>query len=268
MIWTTQPRSEGAGGLSYFCVGQGPALVLIHGVGLRAEAWGAVLPCLSAHYRVFAVDMPGHGGSALEGVQSLDDYVDRVQCFVETLEAPAHVAGHSMGAIIAMKLAARMGADLAGMAAFNAIYRRSAEARAAVLARAAAISAKEAADNAPTLARWFGPNPTGEMRAAAEACDGWLNSVDRTGYARAYTAFAQQDGPSEDELAAITCPALFMTGAGDLNSTPEMSQAMAAQAPKGRAKSITDAAHMMPMTHGAAVAAALMDAFQPRRAMQ
>jgi len=240
--------------------------VLIHGVGLRAEAWGAMLPHLADHYRVYAVDMPGHGAAPLDGVQNLGDYVERVQCFVESLGSQVHVAGHSMGAIIAMKLAARMGADLAGVAALNAIYRRSAQSRAAVLARAAAISAEGAADNAPTLARWFGTNPKGAMRAAARACEGWLNTVDRQGYGRAYTAFARQDGPSEGELAAITCPALFMTGAGDLNSTPEMSRAMAEQAPKGRAVAITEAAHMMPMTHGDAVAAALIDTFQPKKA--
>jgi len=40
--------------------GAGEPLLLIHGVGLRAEAWGPQMR-LEAH--VFAVDMPGHGDS-------------------------------------------------------------------------------------------------------------------------------------------------------------------------------------------------------------
>ncbi len=40
--------------------GAGEPLLLIHGVGLRAEAWAPQMR-LEAH--VFAVDMPGHGDS-------------------------------------------------------------------------------------------------------------------------------------------------------------------------------------------------------------
>ncbi len=64
MTWTTRPRSDHAT-LSAITAGQGATVVFIHGVGLRAEAWGAQLDALSPHYRVVAVDMPGHGGSAL-----------------------------------------------------------------------------------------------------------------------------------------------------------------------------------------------------------
>ena len=45
-------------------VGAGEPLVLIHGVGLRLDAWAAQIEGLSATHRVIALDMPGHGGSA------------------------------------------------------------------------------------------------------------------------------------------------------------------------------------------------------------
>jgi pimeloyl-ACP methyl ester carboxylesterase len=50
-----------------------------------------------------------------------------------------------------------------------------------------------------------------------------------------------------------------MTGALEPNSTPAMSEAMAALTPKGRAIIVPDAAHMMPMTHPEVVNAALLD---------
>lgn len=248
--------------LSYLSEGDGPTMVLIHGVGLRAEAWEAMMPLLAAHYRVYAVDMPGHGAAMLGEVQSLEDYVDRFEAFITRLDSPAFVAGHSMGAVLAMKLAARLGVQVAGVAALNAIYRRRPKAEEAVRARAAAIRSGAVRDNAPTLARWFGEAPQGAMKTAAEDCDAWLSAMDQTAYGRAYTAFAHQDGPSESELHAIRGPALFMTGARDPNSTPEMSKAMAKLAPQGRAEVIEDAAHMMPMTHPQAVAKALIDTFQ------
>lgn len=46
MTWTTQPRSNFA---ELQCIerGSGPSIVLIHGVGLRAEAWNAQITSLS-----------------------------------------------------------------------------------------------------------------------------------------------------------------------------------------------------------------------------
>ena len=248
--------------IGYLSDGAGPTVILIHGVGLRAEAWDRMMPTLAAHFRVFAVDMPGHGASLLGDVETLEDYVDQLQTFVSRMDGPVFVAGHSMGAILAMKLAARLGERVAGIAALNAIYRRPKEAERAVRARAAAILSGEKIDNAPTLARWFGEAPKGAIKAAAKECAAWLDAVDRQGYGRAYTAFAHQDGPTEEELCAITGPSLFMTGAGDPNSTPAMSEAMAALAPQGRAITLDDAAHMMPMTHAQTVAEALIETFQ------
>ena len=248
--------------LGFLSEGAGPPLVLIHGVGLRAEAWERMMPFLTPHFEVFAVDMPGHGASPLGTVESLEDYVDQVEAFVARRAGRIYVAGHSMGAILAMKLAARLGDRVAGVAALNAIYRRPKEAEQAVRLRAEAILSGGKINNAPTLARWFGKSPKGPIKAAAKDCATWLGGVDRQGYGRAYTAFAHQDGPSEDELRSITGPALFMTGAGDVNSIPAMSEAMAAVAPQGRARTIEDAAHMMPMTHAQAVAEALIETFQ------
>ena len=108
MIWTTQPRSEVPGGLAARQIGDGPPLILIHGVGLRSEAWAGVMPQLSAQFAVSAVDMPGHGGSPLGKARELTDYVSRFVDYVQSLGQRVIVAGHSMGALIALELAARL----------------------------------------------------------------------------------------------------------------------------------------------------------------
>jgi pimeloyl-ACP methyl ester carboxylesterase len=71
--------------------------------------------------------------------------------------------------------------------------------------------------------------------------EGWLQAVDPVGYARAYRVFATSDVGRLDGLA---CPALFMTGELDPHSTPEMSRAMAAAAPLGRAVVVPGHRHM------------------------
>lgn len=77
------------------------------------------------------------------------------------------------------------------------------------------------------------------------------------GYKLAYTAFAQSQKPSRSDLSGIRCPAVFMTGQLEPNSTPAMAETMAEVCPGGRALIVAGAAHMMPMTHPGDVNAAL-----------
>ena len=51
-------------GIAFLEQGQGEAVLLIHGVGLNAEAWGPQIAALAETHRVIALDMPGHGQSA------------------------------------------------------------------------------------------------------------------------------------------------------------------------------------------------------------
>ena len=250
MTWTTRPRSE-AGDISFIRAGSGPRLYLVHGVGLRAEAWMAQVNELSAARDCRAFDLPGHGGSrAVPRPATLAQYADRIAA---AIDAPGVVAGHSMGAMIVLDLAARYPHLVRGIAALNAIHCRSPKAAEAVRRRAAALTAKEQADPEATLTRWFADQDTAERRACRE----WLTDVAREHYKTAYEVFAAENGPSDADLAHLTCPALFMTGGGDPNSTPKMSEAMARIAPHGRAVIVEGAAHMMPMTHAGPVNAEL-----------
>ena len=262
MIWTTRQRSEGPGHLTYLRQGSGTPLVLIHGVGLRAEAWAAMMPLLAERYTVYALDMPGHGDSPLNGAQTLDDFVVRVVEFITSLDGPVAIAGHSMGAMIALRIAERHAELITAFAALNPIYKRSDAAAKAVQSRAAALEVTNQPDPTATLQRWFGAAPQGEQELARDACGDWLRVVDRLGYQSAYRVFAQEDGPSETALSNFSMPALFMTGQHDANSTGEMSKKMAGIAPGGTAIVVQDAAHMMPMTHPNTVAEAMLETFR------
>ena len=57
------PRFETTQDLAGWHGGRGPAILLVHGVGLKAEAWNRMLPFLLKHFSVTAVDLPGHGNS-------------------------------------------------------------------------------------------------------------------------------------------------------------------------------------------------------------
>ncbi len=232
--------------------------MLIHGVGLRSEAWAAMLPQLSETLHVFAVDLPGHGQSAPVLEEGLDAYVNRFARFVAEFEGPVAVAGHSMGAMIALELAFLLPEKVSAVAALNAIYRRSAEAKQAVLERARTLRGTLPFDPAETLDRWFGTRPVGSEGSAARACSRWLRSSAAGGYATAYTVFAKYDGPANADLEAMEMPSLFITGSCDPNSTPAMSRSMASLVPLGEARIIAGAAHMTPMTHASEAAVPLI----------
>lgn len=252
MIWTTRQRSETAG-LAAINRGAGPRVLLLHGVGLRSEAWNPQIDALAQGCHVTALDMPGHGESPLPlRPMTLRDYSDAI---LAVLDGPAMIVGHSMGAMIALDLAIRFPDRVRGVAALNAIFERSPKAANAVQTRAASLDGKTVSDPSGTLDRWFGAVSSPERAAC---CD-WLTRVDPAGYKMAYTAFAQGDGPDRGALARLRCPALFMTGAQEPNSTPEMTEKMASLAPQSKAIIVPDAAHMMPMTHAEKVNAALLD---------
>lgn len=252
MTWTTRQRSE-VKGLAAIRRGAGPRVVLLHGVGLRAEAWNRQIDALAERYDVTAFDMAGHGQSAIPKERmSLADYSDAV---LAALDEPALIVGHSMGAMIALDIANRHPEKVSGVAALNGIFERSAQAASAVRTRAAELDGQTRADPSTTLERWFGETRSPER----DACQDWLNEIDPASYKMAYTAFAESDGPSKEALTQLACPALFITGEREPNSTPVMSRAMANLAPIGEALIIDEAAHMMPMTHANAVNTALQE---------
>ena len=261
--WADLPRNMRAGSLAGYRAGHGPSLLLIHGVGLRLEAWRAMIPPLAQKFTVVAMDMPGHGQSSWTGADTVETFADDFSPLMSELDGPVFVAGHSMGAMLAIELASRHPQVLA-IAALNAVYRRSANASRAVLERAQTLAEGGQSDPTPTLHRWFGNAPVGPNASASAACRRWLTDSNRAGYAAAYMAFATHDGPSDDTLSGLTCPALFLTGADEPNSTPAMSLAMASRVKRGHARIVDDAAHMAPMTHGVEIADDLTSFFLGR----
>jgi pimeloyl-ACP methyl ester carboxylesterase len=242
------PRQK-TGGIAWREAGQGAPVLLIHGVGLNADAWEPQIVTLSIRHRVIAIDMPGHGQSdPLPEGSVLSDYVTAIAGLIDALGiSPVPVIGHSMGALIALGLALDYPEKIAAMVALNAVYCRDPVARSAVEIRAAQLTGGVFEVEGP-IARWYPDDPNGLL--ARRTAD-WLRAVDPKGYAAAYRVFATSDHAHEGRLGELACRALFMTGVSDHNSTPAMSDRMAREAPYGRSVALPGALHMMHLTHPA-----------------
>jgi pimeloyl-ACP methyl ester carboxylesterase len=87
--------------------GQGPLIVLVHGITGNSDQWEPVMEALSDRFTVFAPDLLGHGESAKpRGDYSLGAYASGIRDLLIGLDAePATIVGHSLGGGIAMQLA-------------------------------------------------------------------------------------------------------------------------------------------------------------------
>ena len=93
--------------VSYRAGGEGPLLVLIHGITSSSRTWERVLPALAEHHTVLAPDLLGHGESAKpRGDYSLGAYASLLRDLMLALgHDSATIVGHSLGGGVAMQLA-------------------------------------------------------------------------------------------------------------------------------------------------------------------
>jgi len=253
MMWKTLPRYRTTNNIAYYKTGNGPAILMIHGVGLRLESWDAQINTLSKEHTVFAIDLPGHGESdqLISKSINIDLYTQQIKLFADEMILDTFIVmGHSLGALIAIRFAYLYKEHCDGVVALNCVYQRTEKAMSYVKSRAEILALEGTKNIIPnTIDRWFGENPTDHNLEIASTCKQWLEDTNTEGYINAYNTFAGEDGASEKTLKTNNLPIAFITGTLDSNSTPLMSQEMAKISPFGMVEIIPEAGHMAQMTH-------------------
>jgi pimeloyl-ACP methyl ester carboxylesterase len=91
--------------VTYAEAGEGPVLLLIHGIGGSLENWGDAIEPLSRTHKVIAPDLPGHGASAAGGGDySIGAFASSLRDLLVALgHERATLVGHSLGGGIAMQ---------------------------------------------------------------------------------------------------------------------------------------------------------------------
>lgn len=87
--------------------GRAPVCLLIHGTGAATHSWRGVMPLLAEHWRVIAIDLPGHGftrGNFARSV-TLPAMTASLGELLDVLDVnPDLIVGHSAGVAIAAQL--------------------------------------------------------------------------------------------------------------------------------------------------------------------
>lgn len=253
--------------------GAGEPLVLIHGGGGTWQQWRAVIPLIEGHHEVLAPNLVGHyGGAALpDGAEaSVDALVDGIERDLDDAGWPtAHVAGTSLGGLVALVLAKRGRARTCTAIAPLSTWRRGANRGLDLVARSYgffhAITKLMARDPArwsgrPRLRRilyWhhFAHAERMEPAYAAHMIAGMANAT----ILPAFIDWAREhDGP--DDLEQIRCPVQLLFPAKDLVFPPRIYRKRWARAlPSAEVHSLPGVGHVAMSDDPQLVARAIVD---------
>ncbi|HVN51753.1 MAG TPA: alpha/beta hydrolase [Acidimicrobiales bacterium] len=241
-------------------IGSGRPIVLVHGVTLQAEVWAPLMHLLSDRFRVVAVDVRGHGRSAVgtEGVGRVPAARD-LAAVLEQLDLRGVVlTGHSMGGMIIGELCARhpevVTERVAALVLMSTVVshlvpdrvvpaarllRRRADDRAAAGRRMPRlVGANDRSLLATRVA--FGSRPSG---TAVEQARRMGEQVDLRYYVPLWADLLDYDG--EAALETLDIPALVLVGSRDVLTPPSMARRIVAHLDHGELHVLPGAGHQL-----------------------
>jgi pimeloyl-ACP methyl ester carboxylesterase len=209
--------------------GRGHPVLLLHGVGCSADDWIGAARQFRGKFRVIRPDARGHGrSSAPPGPWTLADIVSDLVAIMDRLGVEkAHVAGFSMGGLLAQGLAIAHPDRVGKLAIIAATTGRTSEEQAQVEERLAYIRANHPASyfDRHAAMRWFTKEFSRDFPEVIDYCRRVVAANDHDGYVNAYQVLVGNDlGP---ELPRIRHKTLVLTGENDIGAGPKAARFIA-----------------------------------------
>ena len=218
--------------VSYEVSGRGPPLYLVHGVGARKSAWDGLVPGLAQRFTCVRYDLRGHGQSPVpETPFTLGQLVEDLEGLRRRLgHEKIHIAGHSLGGMIAPAYARQYPARVLSLGLLSTAAGRNADERAKLRAVGEAMQRKgvEAVINT-FIERWYSD---AFISAHPEAVETRIRQVLDTPEAVFLNVFWIYAGTEMlPWLGEISHPCLVLTGALDAACNPRLNACMAKALP-------------------------------------
>ena len=200
-----------------------PPLLMLHSLGTTSDVWEAQAAALARSFRVVRPDFRGHGLTEVTpGPYTVDGLARDMLAVLDALDVGrAHVAGISIGGLVAQSLAAQSPERVASLALCDTALRipppETWHERAATV-RAHGMAAIEEA----VLARWVTEGFRGQPGAAGLRA--MLLRTAPEGYAACCEAIAAAD--LAESTRRLQVPALILVGDQDLATPPAAAQAL------------------------------------------
>jgi|SRR6476646_1791051 3-oxoadipate enol-lactonase len=198
--------------------GSGPPFILLHCLGVDHHFWDFA-DNLAQDFTLVSYDLPGHGRSPVpaDGYSIEDLSAHLVELLAQHKIARAHIAGISLGGLIAQHFAATRPDMVDHLILIDTTPRYTDELRAMWAQRAAtARSAGVKALVDGLLNIWFTPQSIAENSGAVRYVRTTLQQTPGEGYALACEALAAADLRSD--ATRITAPTLVLCGDDDIPS--------------------------------------------------
>jgi pimeloyl-ACP methyl ester carboxylesterase len=119
--WAPTAELASTHGLRSISIGQGPPIVLLHTIRTQADYFYKLAPLLADDHRVIALDLPGHGLSAIEDGPYDEPRFRRavVDYLVEHDLRDVTLLGESIGGVLALTVAAELPDRVTAVYALN-----------------------------------------------------------------------------------------------------------------------------------------------------
>lgn len=232
--------------LHYAQEGQGSDLFLIHGLGGRLQDWDIHTPELARYHRVTRWDARGFGESDKPaGPYSPEMFAkDLAGLFRACGITRAHVAGISMGGMIAQRFALDFPDHVESLTLISTSSEVGAQAQIAWEKMAASIEKRGFSLSTDFASRIYAP---GFVNAHPEAVHA-MAAQTATNDPRAYAAAARAVGAYNwtADLSRVQVPTLIIQGAEDKLTPPGGSIKMNRAIPRSRLLMFPDCGHVLP----------------------
>jgi pimeloyl-ACP methyl ester carboxylesterase len=234
--------------LYYETAGDGDALLLIHALGSSCRDWERQIPAFSAHYKVIAIDLRGHGRSGKPpGPYSIPLFAADTASLLDALNLmSAHVVGLSLGGMVAFQLAVSWPGLVRSLVIVNAgpeFTIRTPGQRLLLMQRLAVMRLMGMRGIGKFLSRRLFPEPQQEL-LRRQMVDRFSQN-DPCAYREALRAIAA-GWTVEEHLARIRCATLVIAADGDYTPVAYKA-AYVAKLPHGQLRVIEDSRHATPV---------------------
>lgn len=243
----------------YLSKGEGPPVVLLHGLGGSVHAWYGVIETLSLHHHVVALDLRGHGRSETgSDSPSIPVWARDVRALLTALELPpVTLIGHSLGSLVAQHFAVTNPELVDQLVLVGGISHFEPATRELYAKRAELVEA----DGMDALVDEWLPGALSPRNAARlPQLVGLLREVflrnDPKGYAKACRALAEAPAIARDEIGQ---PTLLLVGDHDRSTPMAMTEELHRDIPVSTVRVISNAAHWAPLEQPDAISAAILE---------
>ncbi len=227
--------------------GEGPVVVLIHGLGLNMGMWQWQLDAFLQHYTVLRYDLLGHGNSPKpRGSYTMEQMVAQLHQLIDSQGHQAcAVIGFSLGGLIAQAFTLAHPDRVSAMVVMNSAYARTDEQRAAIMLRVEQCRSEgPGATVSDALARWFSEDFIENNPDTIEIVRRWVLANDKQVYPELYALLANADIGLAEAISTIKCPSLILTGDEDYGNSVEMAEKMSARISGSRLAILQKLRHM------------------------